>query len=130
MQFQVFKLCACVVVISGKRTAGDSNCPGLALLKVNVNGNILTDKDEVVNAWVNHFKHLSTSKASGSPTLMNLQSVISSYRRASFDNEHLILDYDVTIEEIQGCIRSMKKGKACGPCLNMLSMEVTTWSCG
>ena len=26
-----------------------------------------------------------------------------------------ILDCDVTIEEIQGCIRSMKKGKACGP---------------
>ena len=68
-----------------------------------------------MNAWVNHFKHLSTSKASGSLTLTNLRSVISSYRRASFDNEDLILDCDVTIEEIQGCIRSMKKGKACGP---------------
>ena len=83
--------------------------------RLNVNGQVLTNKDEVLYAWAQHFKDLSTSKASESRSLSSLESLISTYRHASFDNEDFILDYDITTEEIKRVVKLLKKGKACGP---------------
>ena len=80
-----------------------------------VNDQLVTDKEAVINTWATHFSDLSSSKAHESPFLVSLDSVISSYRSASFDHEDCVFDYDITTEEIQGAIKLPKKGKACGP---------------
>ena len=80
-----------------------------------VNGHIITDKEAVKEAWAQHFTRLSSSKASESPALSNLNSLIHSYRLASFHNEDFIFDHDITTEEINGIVKNLKRGKACGP---------------
>ena len=51
----------------------------------------------------------------GSFHLSNLNSLIHSYRLAYFHNEDFIFDYDITTEEINGIVKNLKRGKACGP---------------
>ena len=60
-------------------------------------------------------KDLSSSRASESSALSSLDSLISTYRCTSFENDDFILDCDITTEEISGVIKLLKKGKACGP---------------
>jgi hypothetical protein len=55
------------------------------------------------------------SKTSVPPALSNLESLIPSYRLASFQNEDFVFDYDITTEEIKGIIKMLRRGKACGP---------------
>ena len=83
--------------------------------RLNVNDHVLTDKEAVLNEWAHHFKDLSSSRASESSALSSLDSLISTYRCATFENDDFILDCDITTEEISGVIKLLKKGKACGP---------------
>ena len=64
-----------------------------------VSGHIITDKEAVKDAWAQHFTRLSSSKDSESPALSNLNSLIYSYRLASFHNEDFVFDHDITTEE-------------------------------
>ena len=61
------------------------------------------------------FKNLCSPKASESPALSNLESLIPSYRLASFKDDDFVFDYDITTEEIKGIIKMLRKGKPCGP---------------
>ena len=78
--------------------------------RLHVNGQIVTHKEAVTNAWAHHFKNLCSSKASA---LSNIESLIPSYRFASFQND-FVFDYDITTEEIKGIIKMLRNGKACG----------------
>ena len=80
-----------------------------------VGGHTITDKEAVKDAWAQHFMRLSSSKASESPALSNLDSFIHSYRLASFRNEDFVLDCDITTEEVRGIVKNLKRGKAGGP---------------
>ena len=73
---------------------------------------------------MHHFEDLSSLNASESFALSNLEMLISTYWHASFRNEDLVLDDDITTEEIEDIIKHLKKGKACGPD-NNLSEHVT-----
>ena len=88
--------------------------PNTGFSRLIVNDQLVTDKEAVINAWATHFSDLSSSKAHESPSLVSLDSVISSYRSTSFDHEDCVFDYDITTEEIQGAIKLLRKGKACG----------------
>ena len=67
-----------------------------------MNGQVLTDKEAVLNAWEHHFEDLSSSKASGlTAPLSNLDAIISTYWNASFHNEDLIFDCDITTEDVE-----------------------------
>ena len=64
--------------------------------RLNVNDHVLTDKEAVLNEWAHHFKDLSSSRASESSALSSLDSLISTYRCATFENDDFILDCDIT----------------------------------
>ena len=84
-------------------------------MRLAVDDNLVSDKDEVMNAWATHFKNLSTSKLTESPSLCDLEPIISRYRATSFENEDFIFNYNITLEEVEGAIKVLKEGKACGP---------------
>ena len=92
-----------------------------------MNGHIVTDKEAVKDAWVQHFKSLSTSKVSESPALSDLDSLVHSSRLASFYNQDFVFDYDIIIEEIDGIVKNLKRCvDQTTSCLSMLCMVVTT----
>ena len=74
-----------------------------------VNGQVLTDKEAVLKVWAHHFEDLSSSKASKSLVLSNLEMFIFTYWHASFHNEDLVLDDDITTEEIDGIIKHLNR---------------------
>ena len=84
-------------------------------LRLNVNGEVITDQDAVLRAWAKHFGDLGKSRTSESTTLTNLESLIAEYRCVSFENEDFLLDYDITLDEIVRAVKLLKQGKACGP---------------
>ena len=66
---------------SEKNTIADTRCIRLEGHRLNVNGQVVTDKDAVLTEWAHHFKDLSSSRASES------DSRISTYRCASFEKD-------------------------------------------
>ena len=77
--------------------------------------NIITCADDVMSAWVTHFETLGSSKVQESPLLQQLQSTIPLLHSLSLNNEDYVLDVPITIEEIEGAIAKLKRGKSSGP---------------
>ena len=83
--------------------------------RLQVNNNIITCPDDVMSAWVTHFETLGSSKVQESPLLQQLQSTIPLLHSLSLNNEDYVLDVPITIEEIEGAIAKLKRGKSSGP---------------
>ena len=80
-----------------------------------MNGHTITNRGAVNDVWAQNFMHLSSSNASESPAISNLDSLIHSYRLASFYNADLVLECNTTTDEIKSIVSKLKMGKASGP---------------
>ena len=76
---------------------------------------MVLNQSDVISAWATHFEELGASKVNGSSSLQLLQSIISSYKVSSSQNEDFIVDTPITVEEIEAAIAKLKRGKSCGP---------------
>ena len=83
--------------------------------RLSINGTITLNQSDVISAWATHFEELGASKVNGSSSLQLLQSMISSYKVSSSQNEDFIVDTPITVEEIEAAIAKLKRGKSCGP---------------
>ena len=82
--------------------------------KVRVNGQISTDPDQVLEAWVNHFKDTSRSRAEEKPSVAEAICELPSLVSESYANLETVLDYPFTFEEVEGAIHRFKARKAGG----------------
>ena len=82
--------------------------------KVRVNGQIATDPDQVLEAWVNHFKDTSRSRAEEKPSVAEAISELPNLVSESYANLETVLDYPFTFEEVEGAIHRLKARKAGG----------------
>ena len=71
-----------------------------------------TDTENLLECWRDHFCSIGKSKLSGE----NPSNVIGSnlLYQSSFVNEDYVLDYDITLEEVEAAVRSLRNGKSCG----------------
>ncbi len=82
--------------------------------RLQVNNDIITYPEDVMSAWVSHFETRGSSKVQESPLLQQLQSSIPLLHSRSLNNEDYVLDVPITIEEIEGVITKLKRGKSSG----------------
>ena len=80
--------------------------------KLYIDGKTYTDTENLLECWRDHFCSIGKSKLSGE----NPSNVIGSnlLYQSSFVNEDYVLDYDITLEEVEAAVRSLRNGKSCG----------------
>ena len=83
--------------------------------RIKIDDQIFTDKEEVLCAWKDYFFELGRSILPSSPSLSHRAEDVKHLLHLSKLNEDSTLDWDVTVEEIQGMIKKLKKGKSPGP---------------
>ena len=83
--------------------------------KLHVNGRVLSDKADLVQAWGDHFSTLAKSRRQSHEELSTLQSKVDDLTTAPLSNEEYILDVAFTLEEVQGAVNKLKLGKSGGP---------------
>ena len=82
--------------------------------KLRVNGGVLSDKADLVQAWGDHFSTLAKSRRQSHEEHSTLQSKVDDLTTASLSNEEYILDVAFTLEEVQGAVNKLKLGKSAG----------------
>ena len=93
--------------------------------KLRVNGEVLSNKENLLSAWADHFSRLSKSHAHSEEGLKQLGNKINDLAFASLSNEEHILDVPFTLEEVKCAIMKLKSRKSCGP--DGLSAEHLKW---
>ena len=80
-----------------------------------VDGVVVSDEDELREAWAAHFRKLSESRVGGVCGLQELESTVNDdMARESLSNEKCILDVPFTFDEVSNVVRKLKRGKAGG----------------
>ena len=72
----------------------------------------MTDPADLHQAWVNHFDSLGQSQANKHPSVKLLESELTHLEARSRTNQDFILDTDISIEEVEAAVKSLKLGKS------------------
>jgi len=86
---------------------------------------IISNKDDLLGAWANHFSKLSKSRILSDEGLKQLGNKINDQATASLSNSECILDVPFTLGEVECAIKKLKSEKWCGP--EGLSAEHLKW---
>ena len=89
---------------------GKSQCTRLC-----VNGEIVSDPLQLLEAWTQHFQNLAESQRKSNPALEELFRQSTSLLSSSFQKEEVFLDVPFTSEEVEHAVRKMKLKKSAGP---------------
>ena len=93
--------------------------------KLRVNGEVISNRDDLVGSWANHFSSLFKSRLSSEDGLQQLDKKMDDLATASFSNEEYILDVPFTLDEVVCAVKKLEPGKACGP--EGISAEHLKW---
>ena len=89
---------------------GKSQCTRLC-----VNGEIVSDPLQLLEAWTQHFQNLAESQRKSNPALEELFRQSTSLLSSSFQKEEVFLDVPFTSEEVEHAVWKMKLKKSAGP---------------
>ena len=84
-------------------------------LKLMRDGRIVSDKEEMLKIWAQHFESLATSGVSEREELRSLAEKMQELTERSKGNEEYILDVPFTAEEVERALSRLKRRKAAGP---------------
>ena len=65
--------------------------------------------------WVHHFVDLGRSRVTHPDVLDKLQSDLAFMQASSPENEDFVLNTPIVVEELEGAIKKLKRGKSSGP---------------
>ena len=83
--------------------------------KLKVGNDLISNKEDLLHIWADHFTELSKSRINDTDGLQHLKDKVQSLYNASLSNEEYLLDMPFTTEELEQVIRKLKMRKACGP---------------
>ena len=83
--------------------------------KLKVGNDLVTNKEDLLCIWADHFTELSKSKINDSEGLQHLNDKVQSLFNESLLNKEYLLDTPFTVEELEQALRKVKKRKASGP---------------
>ena len=83
--------------------------------KLVVNGKVVSDQNELLEVWRQHFSRLSKSRGDEVPELLVQKEKMASLELKSIWNEEGLLDIPFSLEEVKGAITKLKRKKAAGP---------------
>ena len=76
--------------------------------KLRVNGEVISNRDDLVGSWANHFSSLFKSHLSSEDGLQQLDKKMDDLSTASFSNEEYILDVPFTLDEVVCAVKKLK----------------------
>ena len=76
--------------------------------KLKVGNDLVTNKEELLHIWANHFIELSKSKTNECEGLQLLNDKVQSLYNASLSNEEYLLDTPFTVEELERALHKLK----------------------
>ena len=77
------------------------------------NGKIISDPNDLLNCWADHFHSLGQSQGNSNEHLHLSQQRVSQLQTASH-NEYDVLDTTIGVEEVEFAIRKLTEGRASG----------------
>ena len=77
-------------------------------------GRIVSDKEEMLKIWAQHFESLATSSVSEREELRNLVEKMQELTERSKGNKEYILDVLFTAKEVEHALSRLKRRKAAG----------------
>lgn len=83
--------------------------------KLKVGNDLVTNKEDLLCKWADHFTELSKSKINDSEGLQRLNDKVQSLCNASLLNKEYLLDTPFTVEELEQALQKLKMRKASGP---------------
>ena len=83
-------------------------------MTVQLQGSLISDKTEVLAEWERHFRELSTSSSQSIPQIAEAEVSLTELEILSRMNSDMVLDDEITMEEIESAIRTIKRGKRGG----------------
>ena len=83
--------------------------------KLCVNGTVISAKNDLLNAWADHFSTLSKTHLQVEEGLQNLDEKMNDLASTSLSNEEYILDVPFTLDEVINAVMKLKLGKSGGP---------------
>ena len=75
---------------------------------------IITDTQELLECWADHFHSLGKSQSDSNHQLQNGDKSVNEFLTLSYDKEDNVLDCELTAGEIEYAIRHLKQGRAGG----------------
>ena len=69
-------------------------------MKLQIDDHTITDREELVHAWENHFSSFSKSRITGTCEVQALQREIMSPTSASRSHEDYVIDVQFDVEEV------------------------------
>ena len=82
--------------------------------KIRIGEIVTTDSKTLLDTWRKYFGNLASSQAASTSELREMNAKIDSLYRHSFIEDDVILDYPVTIEEVEGIVSRLRRNKASG----------------
>ena len=82
--------------------------------KLVVDGEEITNPSEIVCAWRQHFQNLANSQGPNSEAVSSALAKLPSLETLSYSTNEMILDVEITEEEVTYAIQRLKLGKAAG----------------
>ena len=74
------------------------------------NGKIISNPNNLLNCWADHFHSLGQSQGNSNEHLHLSQQRVSQLQTASYNEYDNLLDTTIGIEEVEFAIRKLKKG--------------------
>ena len=85
-----------------------------ACTKLYSQGSLITDTNDLLKCWVNHFSSLGQSESSSNKHLRTSQDLIKELSSESLSYGDNILESEIGVEEVEFAIRRLKKNRAGG----------------
>lgn len=86
---------------------------------------MISDPQELLAIWADHFGTLAQSRVDSEPELQELEHKVAELLSESYKNEEMLLDVPFCAEEVAAAVKKLKAGKAAGP--NGLLAEHLKW---
>ena len=85
-----------------------------ACTKLYSQGSLITDTNDLLKCWVNHFSSLGQSESSSNKHLRTSQDLIKELSSESLSYGDNILESEIGVEEVEFAIHRLKKNRAGG----------------
>ena len=83
--------------------------------RLRVNGNVISDCQEVLAICTDHLGTLAQSRVGTEPELQKLEHKVAELLSESYKNDEMLLDVPFCAEEVAVAVKKLKVGKAAGP---------------
>jgi hypothetical protein len=109
-----------------KKLSGDNNSKQISIEPVKKNGELITEKNKIMERWKEHFQEI-LNREEPKKTQETIQEIKCS--EAMYEEEDSLMAEDISLEEVEKAVKQMRRNKAPGICKITAEMLQNTGTC-